>query len=280
MENSSPQYPKIPNQNQALLVIILTGGLIFFAGFLTIILGLKKSQFLLIEGLTILPALIFVIKGEFSLHHTFRLKTINMKIVITSVVIGFALSVLADEADRLVAMIFPMPDAFMDILKETMKISSTGELIIIVLSAVVFAGICEELLFRGFLQKSLERSFDTTKAIMLTSLIFAIIHMNPWWTIQIILLAVFLGVMAWKSDSIFPSIIAHSINNGLALIFANTEEANIGWYFTGNHVNPLIIFAAILTIFFGFQQFYRYCDEHNNEQILRSQRKDWDTPIN
>jgi len=276
MENNKP---RIPNQNQALLVVILTGAMIIFAAMISILLGLQKSQFLLIEGMTILPALVYAIRKDFSLVETFRLKTIQPNIIITSIFLGFALSVLADEADRLVAIFFPMPDAFQEMLKQAMEFSGTAEFTSLVFSAVVLAGICEEMLFRGFLQKSFEHAFDVTKAIMLTSLIFAVVHLNPWWTIQIIVFAIFLGVMAWKSDSIFPSIIAHSINNAMALVFWNVKDTDISWYLSGDHVNPFIIIAAIIVMVIGFQQFYRYCDEQKRQISSGPHDQDWNHSI-
>ncbi|MEE4312626.1 MAG: type II CAAX endopeptidase family protein [candidate division KSB1 bacterium] len=276
MENNRS---RIPDQNQALFIIVITGAMIIFGAMISILLGLQKSQFLLIEGMTILPALVYAIRKKFSLVETFRLKAIQPNILITSILLGLALSVLADEADRLIAIFFPMPDAFQDILKQAMEFNGAAELISLVFSAVILAGVCEEMLFRGFVQKSFEHAFDVTKAIMLTSLIFAVVHLNPWWTIQIIIFAIFLGVMAWKSDSIYPSIIAHSTNNALALIFSNVEDADISWYLSGDHVDPFVIIAALIVMVIGFQQFYRYCDEQKRQISQSPHDQDWNHSI-
>ena len=98
--------------------------------------------------------------------------------------------------------------------------------IFLFLSVVIVAPIGEEIVFRGFLQKFLEDYWkDITRAVLVTSLFFAMIHFNPFWTIQIYLLGVVLGFLAWKTKSVFPSIMLHSINNGTAYILSIFDDA-------------------------------------------------------
>ena len=267
MNNDEQQYPIFPSQGEALIIILITMLLTFFAGIVAVTLGFKRTELLFVEVLTIVPAVIFVYKKKFSPKLIFRLRSININILLASIFIGLALTVLADEVDRLIQLIFPMPEIILKAIEETLIIRSLNDFFVVIISAVLLAAICEELLFRGFLQTCFENTFDITKAVMITSLIFAIVHFNPWWTIQLILFGVFLGVLAWKSNSIIPSIIVHLINNGVALIFTNLGESNFQWYYWKNHVNPSIILLAGITLFFGLKKFYRYCDEFNNQQF-------------
>ncbi len=264
-----------PSQLQALLIIIITIGFTFVAGAIAVIVGFKKQQILLIEVFTIIPALVFVISKQLPLAKTFRLRTVNAKIILSSIFIGISLSILTDEADRLVAMVFPMPESLLAAIEDSLAINTHGDLFFIIFSAVLLAGICEEMLFRGFLQTSFEKHYDVTRAVMLCSLVFAIVHFNPWWTIQLILFSIFLGVLAWKSNSIIPSMLAHSINNGLALIFANLEETQLHWYLWKDHVKLPVIGLAMIVLYFGIKQFYRYCDEFNKH----SSNPDWNHPV-
>jgi membrane protease YdiL (CAAX protease family) len=118
---------------------------------------------------------------------------------------------------------------------------------------VVLAPLGEEILFRGFLQKKLEESWqDITRAVLVTSLFFAFIHMNPVWIIQIYLLGVILGYLAWKTGSILTSLVLHSLNNGAALILTNYSESINAYYLWNNHVSPLFLVIAICSLSFGF----------------------------
>jgi membrane protease YdiL (CAAX protease family) len=85
---------------------------------------------------------------------------------------------------------------------------------IIVMSSVV-AAICEETGFRGYLQVPLEKKYGPAIAIIITSLIFTLIHMSHTWARQIIphifLASVLLGLLAYKTGSLIPGIIGHAI---------------------------------------------------------------------
>jgi membrane protease YdiL (CAAX protease family) len=268
------QYSNYPTQKQALTVVIITIVFTFFAGLLGFLLGLGITEVLLVEILTIVPALIFVSYKKYSLRHIFRLRPINWKILLTTIFAGIALTIIADEADRLVQIVFPMPEILVENIEETLKISTLYDFFIIIFSAVIFAAVCEELLFRGFLQTSLENKYDITRAIMLTALMFAIVHFNPWQTIPLIAFAIFLGVFSWKSNSIIPSMIVHFFNNGIAILFTNLDKKYIDWYLWKGHVNPAILALAGITLVIGLIKFYRYCDEYNDKKRVKSTYSD------
>jgi len=253
-----------PTHKQALTIIIITMLFTFAAGLSAVALGFTKTQLFLVEFFTIVPAVIFVIRRKFSLIKVFRLRPVNKIVIIWSILIGLSMTILADEIDRLIQLIFPMPDILLQAIQESLKINSVSDFLIITFSAVFLAAVCEELLFRGFLQTSFESTFDVTKAVMLTALIFAIIHFNPWWTIQLILFGTFLGVLAWKTNSVVPSMIVHFVNNGVALIFSNMGESQYEWYFWNEHVDPVLIGLALIIGIFGFKKLYSYYEVTTN----------------
>ena len=93
--------------------------------------------------------------------------------------------------------------------------------ILLFTAVAIIAPIGEEILFRGFLQQYLEKYWkDITKSILLIALFFAIIHLNPFWFVQIYILGIVLGFLAWRTNSIIPSLILHSLNNTAALILS------------------------------------------------------------
>ena len=139
-------------------------------------------------------------------------------------------------------------------LGKIMQPESTLGLIFLFLAVVVMAPIGEEVVFRGFLQKFLEEYWkDITRAVLVTSLFFAMIHFNPYWTIQIYLLGVILGFLSWRTNSIIPSIILHSMNNGIAFILTVVDESNLGIYLWNENVSPLFIAVAIYLIYSGLK---------------------------
>lgn len=271
MKNHLPDT-RLPNLKQVFLVLFFTFILTFSIGIIGALLGARTGLFLL-EFFIIFPALIFVIAKKYSFVELFRLKPVSKQVIGISVIIGIAFSIVSDEVDRLIQILIPMPEIWKQAMETALKIQTSSDLIIIIFSAVFMAATLEEMLFRGFVQVSFENTFDVTKAIMAAAVIFAIVHLNPFWTIQYTLFGIILGVMAWKSNSIIPSMIVHLINNGLALIFMNSSPKTIDWYFYKDHVNfPIIIVALILTVF-GFKWFYKYCDKMMENNVKRSNKQ-------
>lgn len=113
-------------------------------------------------------------------------------------------------------------------------------MIVLSLAAAVLAPVVEELTFRGVLLRSLARRMSTRATIVLTSLIFAAIHIlsvditDPDWLLQFAILVpqLFLvGVpLAWltiKHDRLGPAIFTHAGFNLWLVIFVAGSD-----YFT------------------------------------------------
>jgi membrane protease YdiL (CAAX protease family) len=86
--------------------------------------------------------------------------------------------------------------------------------VILIMSSIV-AGICEETGYRGYLQVPLEKKYGSAIAIIISSIIFTLIHLNKTWATPIVphifFASVLLGILAYKSGSLLPGIIGHSI---------------------------------------------------------------------
>ncbi len=86
--------------------------------------------------------------------------------------------------------------------------------IMLIMSSVV-AGICEETGFRGYLQTPIEKKYGPVAAIIISSIIFTVIHLSKSWAHPIIphifFASVLLGILAYKSESLIPGMIGHSI---------------------------------------------------------------------
>ena len=91
------------------------------------------------------------------------------------------------------------------------------------------------------------------KYLEISCLFFAMIHFNPFWTVQIYLLGVILGFLSWRTNSIIPSIVLHSMNNGIAFILTVFDESDLGIYLWNENVSPLFIAIAIYLIYSGFK---------------------------
>lgn len=92
-----------------------------------------------------------------------------------------------------------------------------GGLLRALLIGAAIPAITEELLFRGVMQRSLEESMPFKKAIILTGIIFGAIHFNLPVLIPLIIIGIYLGVLAYYSESILLPVMAHFLNNALSI---------------------------------------------------------------
>ena len=208
-------------------------------------------------GLIVIP-LIYVRRTNLSLQKVFRWNSIPINMIIWSIIIGFSISIIGDEMDRLVNLIIPAPE-FLGEISEALQILSFTDFIVLFTGAVLAAAFVEESIIRGFLQLSLEKHQDVTKAVIYASLAWTIIHGVVYWAIQIFLLGIILGLLAWRSNSIVPSFIGHAINNAAALLFYNVDQSYFqGLYLRGDHVSPVMLIPAIAGLVYGVKAFYNH----------------------
>lgn len=208
------------------------------------------------QGFMIVPVLIYLRRRQVSLIRTLRLNPVPFPVIISVFILSLGLVILMDEVDRIAMLWFPLPD-YMSEMNQALTITSWPSAILLILALVFLAPLGEELLFRGFLQRTLEKAWpDVTKAVLITSLFFAFIHLNPYWMIQIYLLAVMLGYLAWRADSVIPSFILHLVNNGLALTFNNLNESVLRTYYLWHeHVALPWLIGGGLLVYFGYRMF-------------------------
>src|SRR5204863_6050168 len=81
------------------------------------------------------------------------------------------------------------------------------------LALVLLPAVCEELAFRGFLLGGLRRRFAPWPALLLTSFLFALYHMNVFQFLPAFFLGVVLGVLALRTGSVLPGMVFHLIHN-------------------------------------------------------------------
>lgn len=241
------KHKKIVSVLEALQIIILAFLLMIMIDlFLGTVLG--KAKLLLMEGIIVVPAVLYTRFKGGGYRSVFRLNPVKWNYMKAAVFMGIGLSVLGDELDRLVQIVLPMGRDMMNQLNEYLSWNSFPEAVIVVCAVLIVAPLSEEALFRGFLQQRMEKATDATRGVLITSLVFGIMHMNPWSFVQIIVLGLFLGVAALATGSIWASLVIHSINNGIALILINVEPSEISWYYSGDHVSPaVLVCGAVLT---------------------------------
>jgi membrane protease YdiL (CAAX protease family) len=111
-----------------------------------------------------------------------------------------------------------------DRIQSMVQSSSSAERVVAGLGLVVVAPLVEELCFRGLIFDLLHGERAGVAAWVGSSLLFAAYHFDPIQSTAITLTGLFLGWLRWRSGSVWPGIVAHAINNGLAMGLLLTSE--------------------------------------------------------
>lgn len=86
----------------------------------------------------------------------------------------------------------------------------------------LLAPLAEELVFRGaILRALLQWKRNPWIGIVISALLFALIHMNPVQMPHAFLIGILLGWMYYRTDSIIPGIVYHWVNNTVAYVMYN-----------------------------------------------------------
>jgi uncharacterized protein len=75
-------------------------------------------------------------------------------------------------------------------------------------------GFFEEMFFRGYIQRRLLERWPAWAAIGTASLLFGVLHIMPHAVVFALPIGVWLGVVAWRTGSIWPCIVCHAFING------------------------------------------------------------------
>lgn len=90
--------------------------------------------------------------------------------------------------------------------------------------AVGIAPILEEFVFRGLLQRPLERRWGHSRGIVGAATVFALAHMLPWVFPLHLFLGLAFGFAVYATRSIWAGVLLHTANNGLAVIGLFSEQ--------------------------------------------------------
>jgi len=151
-----------------------------------------------------------------------------------------------DELDKLVEQTYG----------DLLKSSNVFDASFVIFVVAVVPAICEEVLFRGFVQKSFEQKFKPYYSIFITSLFFGLYHFNPYGLMALISLGFYFGYAAYKSDSILVPIVLHFLNNFLAvlafLVIGNDELIGTNVKHHGSLLPQIILFIFSAVLFAVF----------------------------
>lgn len=105
------------------------------------------------------------------------------------------------------------------ITEKMLNVHTAGALFFNLVLIAALPALGEELFFRATLQNIIGERWNMKTAIWLTAIIFSIIHLQFYGFIPRMLLGAFFGYMLLWSGNLWYSVLAHFVNNAIAVIY-------------------------------------------------------------
>jgi uncharacterized protein len=136
-------------------------------------------------------------------------------------------------------------------MRAILTIHTTPDFLLTLLAVAIVPAVGEELFFRGVLMKFMAKATRNNMwfAILFTALFFAGVHSNPYGMFSIFLAGALLGVIYYKTGSLWPSIIAHLCFNAtqIGLAFGAEQNTALKRFVASDHM-PLWLVGAGLAV--------------------------------
>jgi membrane protease YdiL (CAAX protease family) len=197
---------------------------------LELILMMALPQYLLFLGLPLL--LTWYLK--LNPRTTFQWRMPPLRAILGALCLGFGAWPCVIQLFCWQSLVWPVAvDNSMNNVLKTLTTSSGGIMLLIFLIAVTPA-ICEEHLFRGFLQQGLKKSSKWT-VLIVVGVIFGMYHLPLYKQPVVMLMGVVLAFVAFETYSIWPGVIFHCLYNELQVVgselinLENESKTGVDW---------------------------------------------------
>ena len=142
---------------------------------------------------------------------------------------------------------------------------SVGWLFLNLLLMGVVPAICEELLFRGVILQGLRERFSPVVRVILTGLLFALMHQSVTQLFYPFILGCVLSVVMEKTNNLLYPILVHMFNNFTTLIlyyFLQNQTFVVTWWFVLLAIAVAALTCVILWILYRF-----YLKKHTKIEV-------------
>ena len=214
--------------------------------------GLGQILFILI------PTLILVRFVSFTPREYFRLKLPTFQTVIVPLIGIFSLQqvlqiyLIFQEKiplpENIQSMLEKFKTMFEELYKQLVATNSVPELLWVILIIALIPAVAEEFMFRGLIQRSLEKGLNPVRGVILTGIIFGAYHLNPFSFIPLVIIGIYLGFLTMRSGSIWVSVVTHFFNNLFACLalYLNLKDD----YIVVGNANDMSVGSLVITFWF------------------------------
>lgn len=129
--------------------------------------------------------------------------------------------------------------------------------------------ICEEIMYRGYVQRSLERSAGIWGGIFISGLIFGAYHLQITNLLPLASLGILFAYITYISDSIIPAMFAHFANNGGQVIASSFYPEMLDETMTPETEMPWLLIIASMVVSAGLLFLLNKLKETKQHESIR-----------
>jgi hypothetical protein len=248
------------------------GGVIMFAGYIvsSLLVGfsslilkvifqidfMQKPWFLMIGNAIIFPSIIasfdfLVVRPKTGKSLNFNFSPTNFSTYLLIFPMMFGMMLVGEFVTSQIPTTGPFFGDFYKFFEGLMS-NLVDDQTVMVITAVIMAPIFEEIIFRGIMQKGMmNNGVEPWKAILLSSILFGLIHGNPWQFVGATLLGCVLGLVYYKTKSLLLPMLLHGFNNLCsAILIFYTQKESFAEAFNVSEWMLLGIGIVLFSIFF------------------------------
>lgn len=212
--------PALPTFGESIGIYLLSGALLVVFGAQIqqkhLFLGLFITEILFVVA----PAFAYTLSCRYDLRRTFLLSPATFRTVSLSIIIACAGFVLVGMITAIQEYIFPRSTEYQVAWEALLQKFHTLPLGLTLGIVAILPGVCEELFFRGFILHGVRQRCSDDFAIILVGLLFGAFHFDPYRFFPTSLLGMLFGYMVVKTGSLAPGMIAHIVNNSIAMLLS------------------------------------------------------------
>lgn len=178
-------------------------------------------------GFFLAPTIVLVAGFGFAVRRTLALRRPPVRGLLAAVLIGSSAWAVASG---LLIRLLPPPESLVRALEQLLLLDGKPmPLWIVWLVIGVTPALCEELFFRGLILSGLRR-LGVWPALIACALLFGVAHSSIYRLLPTVFIGLLLSWLVWRTGSIWTSIVAHALNNGIAatLVYSKTLAAAMG----------------------------------------------------
>ena len=165
------------------------------------------------------PALLVALLARYDFRATFSLRLPTPRGLLAGLLLGLGLIPVAIALQTVQNHYWP-PDAAKSTAVDTLTTNALlASPILFPIFAGLFAGLCEEFLYRGPLQTALIKRFSPAVAITVTAIAFSLAHFDLHGAPLRALLGAILGLIVYRTGSLLPAILAHALFDSVQLLW-------------------------------------------------------------